>query len=114
VSHEERWRLRVSDILEAVRRISGYLEGMSAEAFYQDQRTIDAVVRNIAIIGEAARHVPADLRSRHADIPWDQMRGMRNVIIHEYDIVDVEIVWETAQTELPALIVPLERILSGE
>lgn len=110
---EERWHLRVRDILDAVARISEYLEGMSPEAFYEDQRTIDAVVRNIGIIGEAARHVPDDVRSRYSSIPWAQMRGMRNVIVHEYDAVDVEIVWETAQRELPALIGPLERILSG-
>ena len=85
---EERWHLRVRDILDAVARISEYLEGMSPEAFYEDQRTIDS-------------------------IPWAPMRGMRNVIVHEYDAVDVEIVWETAQRELPALIGPLERILRG-
>lgn len=114
MSLEARWRLRVQDILDAVRRIATYVDGLSAEAFYADQRTIDAVVRNIEIIGEAARHVPDSVRVRSPGIAWAQMRGMRNVLIHEYDAVDVELVWETVVHDLPPLVVPLERLLGTE
>lgn len=111
MSLEARWRLRVQDILDAVQRIATYVDEMSAEAFYDDQRTIDAVVRNIEIIGEAARHVPAEVQGRSRGIPWAQMRGMRNVVIHEYDAVDVELVWETVTNDLPPLVAPLQRLL---
>lgn len=114
MSRSERWRLRVQDILNSVQRIATYVDGMSADAFYEDQRTIDAVVRNLEIIGEAARHVPEEVRGRSPGVPWAQMRGMRNVVIHEYDAVDVELVWQTVTTDLPPLSVPLRRLLGSE
>ena len=114
MSPEAPWRVRVEDITAAVRRVLEYTSGMTQEEFFGDQKTIDAVVRNIEIIGEAARRVPEAIQTRAPEVAWAQMRGMRNVVIHEYDIVDVEIVWQTVQEDLPSLVEPLERLLSEQ
>jgi len=114
MSREDRWRVRIEDILDAVRRIQEYTEGMTPDEFREDRKTIDAVVRNIEIIGEAARHVPPDIERASAEVAWPQMRGMRNVMIHEYDTVDVDILWQTIQKDLPSIVEPLEHLLSGD
>lgn len=78
------WRMRVQDILDAIQKIQEYTKGSSLDSLRQDDRTVDAVVRNLTIIGEAARHVPAEIQTQYPAIPWDDMRDMRNVIVHEY------------------------------
>lgn len=98
------WTLRVEDILEAIGRITQYTAGMTQETFRADQKTIDAVIRNIEIIGEAARHVPEDVVTRYSHLPWAEMRGMRNVLIHEYFLVSVPILWQTVTQNLPPLV----------
>jgi uncharacterized protein with HEPN domain len=72
------------------------------------------VVRNLGIIGEAARYVPPDVQERHSQIPWAQMRGMRNVMIHEYPEVNLSIIWQTVTRNLPPLVPKLEEILERE
>ncbi len=84
---------------------------MDFSAWGSDRKTIDAVVRNFGIIGEAANHIPPEIQSRFPDIPWSQMRGIRNVLIHEYFGVDEEVLWETVQNDLPALQEKLNRLL---
>ena len=108
------WKLRLEDILEALERVEGYLAGMDLQAFEDDQRTQDAVIRNFGIIGEAAGHIPESIRSSHAEIPWQQMRALRNLVIHEYFGVNLEILWDTVQKDLPPLKEPLTRILREE
>ena len=76
------WTLRIEDMLQAIGRITQYVEGMTWETFSTDQKTMDAVVRNIEIIGEAARHVPEEIAARYPQIPWTAMRGMRNIFHH--------------------------------
>ena len=78
------WPLRVDDILEAIARVERYTAGMSLEEFSADDRTIDAVIRNFEIIGEAAGAIDPELRDRHPEIPWREMRGMRNIVAHAY------------------------------
>lgn len=104
------WQLRVDDILESIQNILDYTEGMDFLAWGSDRKTIDAVVRNFEIIGEAANHIPPEIQSRFPDIPWSQMRGIRNVLIHEYFGVDEEVLWETVQNDLPALQEKLNRL----
>lgn len=87
---------------------------MSPEEFRADDKTVDAVVRNFGIIGEAARHIPADLRNRHPRVPWDEMRGMRNVVIHEYSVVSPAVIWQTVETDLPPLKPMLQEILEDD
>ena len=105
------WTLRVHDILEAIARIQRYVAGLSFEEFARDEKTLDAVVRNLEVIGEAARHIPNELEALNPDVPWTYMRGMRNVLAHEYFGVDASILWHTAQNDLPPLVQPLQSML---
>lgn len=105
------WRLRIEDILESIARIDRYTAGLDATAFAADQLIADAVLRNFTIIGEAARHVPAAIVARYPDVPWTEMRGMRNLLIHEYFGASAATVWESVRHDLPPLIAQLRRIL---
>ena len=91
-----------------------YVQGMTFETFGSDQRTIDAVVRNLTVIGEAAGHVPEDIRAANPDVPWRLMARMRNVVVHEYFGVDTSILWETIQQDLPTIVAPLNAISTHE
>jgi uncharacterized protein with HEPN domain len=105
------WKLRVQDILEAIEGARNYVTGMSFEDFLRDGRTIDAVIRKLTVIGEAAVHVPESICGESPDIPWIDMRAMRNFIVHEYFGVSERIVWDTVQNDPPAIIEPLKRLL---
>ena len=102
------------DILIAARRAVRFLGGMTWEAFEQSELHQNAVMRPLEIIGEAARRVSQDTREAHPDIPWDQMVGMRNRLIHEYFRVNLTTVWETVQDDLPPLIAQLEPLVPQE
>jgi uncharacterized protein with HEPN domain len=106
------WRLRIEDILEAIGRITHYTDGMTWETFNADQKTLDAVIRNIEVIGEAARNVPDDIVAQYADLPWAEMRAMRNILIHEYFLISVPILWHTVTEDLAPLVPALRCILS--
>jgi uncharacterized protein with HEPN domain len=96
-------KLRLLDILDAIDRITSYVEGMEYDGFLADRKTQDAVTRNIEIIGEAVRALPEDFRERHAEIPWGEIVAMRNVIVHQYFGILPEVVWDVVENELPAL-----------
>jgi uncharacterized protein with HEPN domain len=82
------WRLRVEDILEAIAKIERYVTGLNFEQFRADQKTVDAVVRNLEVIGEAVRHLSTDEESLPAGVPWTDIADMGNILIHEYFGVD--------------------------
>lgn len=110
----EVWRLRIQDIIDSIDRIEVYLSGISHEWFTEDQRTRDAVVWNIAVICEAARLIPVEIQVNHQAIPWAKMRGMRNIVMHEYFGIDESIIWETATRDLPTLRAQLEKLVLSE
>ncbi len=87
--------LRLQDIAEAIDRIFDYTASHSLESFAVDRMAVDAVVRNFEVIGEAARHIDADTAARLSDVPWQDMRDLRNLLVHEYFGVSVAIIWET-------------------
>lgn len=87
---------------------------MSVESFGTDELVQDAVIRNFAVIGEAAGRVPGEIQDRHPEIPWNRMRGMRNLLVHDYSNVDYEIIWETASNDLPPLVPKLSDLLEKE
>jgi len=96
-------KLYLKDIVDSIDSIMAYTKGISFEKFAKDKMKIDAVVRNFEIIGEATKHIPIKIRNAHTDIPWKEMAGMRDKIIHEYFGVDLEIVWKTIKSRLPKL-----------
>jgi uncharacterized protein with HEPN domain len=98
----------LQDILVAMEDICSFVVDMDYEVFAQDKRTNYAVVRALEVIGEATKHVPKEVRQRFADVPWRDMAGMRDKLIHSYFGVDLERVWETATQDVPVLI-PLVR-----
>ncbi len=104
-------RLLIADMLESISRIRRYVAGMDYDAFLEDERTCDAVVRNVEIIGEASKQVPEDFKSAHPTLPWQQMAGMRNRIVHDYAGVDLAIVWDVVQHGLPKLEAQLQALL---
>jgi uncharacterized protein with HEPN domain len=106
------WLFRLQDILQAIEKIEGYLKKSTYSQFIKNEMVFDAVVRNLEIIGEASRNIPANIRQAHPDIPWELMYGMRNVLIHQYFGVDIQVVWHTAKTHLPPVQKKLEQILA--
>ena len=107
------WRFRVRDILAAVRNVADYTEGMAYDDFATDRRTLDAVVRNLMMMGESIRWIPEPILEAHGEVPWRTMRGVRNVVVHEYFGVDPRILWETVQSDLPPLVPRLEAVLQS-
>jgi uncharacterized protein with HEPN domain len=104
----------VNDIQEAIRRIADYASGMTYEAFLADTKTQDAVIRNLEIIGEAAKNLSEELRAKRADIPWKGMTGIRDKLIHHYFGVNLDIVWQVVTSELPPVVALLAEILDEE
>jgi uncharacterized protein with HEPN domain len=104
-------RLRIEDMLEAIQRIEAHSAGFTADQFRQDQKTLDAVVRNLEVIGEAASHLGDEVTSLRPAVPWNDVRAIRHVLVHEYFGVDVGIVWETVVRDLPVLRRELEELL---
>ena len=105
------WRFRVRDILAAVRAIADYTDGMTYASFVADSRTMDAVIRNLMTMGESIRWIPEPVLDAHPDVPWRLMRGVRNVVVHEYFGVDPSILWETVRGDLPPMVATLEDVL---
>ncbi len=102
------WRLRVDDILSAIEKIQRYVLDLTFEQFGEDDKTVDAVIRNLEVIGEAVRHLSDAAAELPPSIPWSDIAGMRNILIHEYFGVDSAILWQTITSDLPALKSALE------
>lgn len=104
------WLFRIDDILNALTHIQEYTMGYTLEKFESDQRTIDAVIRNLEVIGEASRHIPDSVTKKYSEVPWRYMRDMRNLLIHEYFGVHPQIIWKTIVSDLPPLKLKLKKI----
>lgn len=100
----------LKDISEAIKRIDDYTKNMGYEDFLEDIKTQDAVVRNIEIIGEAAKNISLDFKYQHDDIEWRKIAGMRDKIIHFYFGVNLDIVWDVIQTKLPNLQIKINKL----
>ena len=97
------WTLFLEDILESIGLIESYVEGMDAESFAKDRKTVDAVVRNFEIIGEAAKSIPLDVKTCHQAVDWTGIIGLRNRIVHEYFGISLPILWKIVKDDLPTL-----------
>ena len=104
-------RLFLHEMLQAGARVSTYLQGLEKADFEADTLVQDAVIRNLEIIGEVARQIPAELQGQHSEVPWRQIIGFRNVAIHAYFDVDLDIVWRICTENLQSLQGRLERML---
>ncbi|MBN1362713.1 MAG: DUF86 domain-containing protein [Sedimentisphaerales bacterium] len=102
--------LLLDDMSEAIERITRYSAGMSFDAFAQDEKTVDAVVRNLEIIGEAANRLPDEFKETYSDVEWYKIVGLRNRIVHEYFGIDLAIVWQILHRELILLRASIQRI----
>jgi len=102
--------LLIKDILDSCNKILEYTSSMNFEEFSKDSKTIDAVVRNFEIIGEAANRLPEDFKEKHNAIDWHRIRGFRNRIVHDYMGIDFGIVWDIRNNYLPFLIESLQNI----
>ena len=91
----------LQDIMVAMTRIAEYLEGYTFDQFKKDYKTVDAVIRNFEIIGEASRKLPDHIKDNNPDLPWDEMYLLRNKVSHEYFGIDYEIIWDVCINHLP-------------
>jgi uncharacterized protein with HEPN domain len=114
MSARRKWHFRIEHILDAIAKIQRYTAGMSEDAFAADRLVVDAVERNFTIIGEAARQIPVEIQAKHPEIPWARVQGMRNILVHEYDAVRLDVVWRTIQNNLPPLVEPLQKLVREE
>lgn len=102
------------DVVDAINDIENFIKGMDFDAFEKDRKTINAVVRSLEVIGEAVKKLPENITNEYLEIPWKNIAGMRDKLIHEYFGVDEKIVWKAALEELPPLKGLFQKILEKE
>lgn len=107
-------KLYLQDIINAIESIDKFVAGMDIERFQADDKTNSAVIRKLEIIGEAAKQVPTQTRESYPHVPWKEMAGMRDRLIHSYFGVDYELVWTTIKNRLPETKAELKQILAAE
>ena len=106
-------KLYLKDIFDSIEKIESYINNLNYEEFSEDLMVIDAVVRNLEIIGEATKNLSKEIKSSYPEIPWKEIAGMRNKVIHEYFGVNFKIVWKTIKERLPELKMKIEEILKN-
>ena len=106
------YRLYLKDIMDALESIESFVEGMDLPGFQADDKTASAVIRKFEIVGEAAKRVPEDIRKKHPKVPWKEMAGMRDRLIHAYFGVNHQRVWTTIKERLPKIKPQIQKILA--
>lgn len=102
----------LADIIESVKRVESYVKDVTRKNFFQDTKTQDAVIRNIEVIGEAVRGLPAEFKRKHKEVEWARIAGMRNRLIHLYFGVDLDVVWDVVKNRLSGLRETIQDILA--
>lgn len=104
------YRLFITDIRDSAERILDYTAGKTFEEFVKNQMLIDAVIRNLEIIGEATKNIPNEIKQKNPEIEWRKIGDLRNIIIHGYFRIDYEILWDIVQNKIPGLAVGIEKL----
>lgn len=112
MSFEKDWSVRLQDIHEAASAIINYTSGINLDKLADDPMRFDAIVRNFQVIGEAARKIPPDVRRKIPELPWRSMTGMRDILVHNYDEINVRILTQTIREDVPKLIRLVETVLA--
>lgn len=102
--------LLLSDMIECCRKILNFVQGMEYESFTNDEKTVDAVIRNFEVLGEAGKYISAEIRSENPLVEWRKISDFRNILIHQYFGIDYEIMWDIIQHELPNQLQFLEQV----
>jgi len=108
------YRVYLKDVLSSISKIEEYLGDFKFEDFIKDNMRVDAVVRNLEIIGEAAKQIPEDIRRKYPFIDWRKISGLRDILIHEYFGVDFDILWDIVRNKIPVLKKDIKKILELE
>ena len=101
----------LGDVLDAIKQIEDYLQGISKDSFLQNHMMQDAVMHQIGIIGEASNSVSDEFQEQYPELPWTQMRAIRNKIVHDYREINLDVIWDTARNNLPALEKQIRKVL---
>jgi len=104
-------KILLRDIVRAAELLEQYTSGLSLEEFTENQEKQDAVARRLEIIGEAVKGLPQDLRDRYSEVPWRDIAGARDILVHEYFRIDLDLAWDMVKTDIPALAEQIRRIL---
>ncbi len=104
------YKLYIDDILRSIEKIENYTKNMSYEDFIKSDMSIDAVIRNLEIIGEASKKIPIDIKKRYSEVEWSKITGLRDILIHEYFGVNSKILWDVIANKIPKLKISIKKM----
>ena len=110
--HKREWRFFIFDISDSVNKILKFVDNSDRNDFFSDEKTFDAVMRNLEIIGEAAKKIPSDIKEQFVEIEWKKISGLRDIVIHEYFGIDEDIIWDVIENKIPELKENIKRIIN--
>ncbi len=113
MKNNRNYKLYLDDIILSINRIEEYIAGYNFIGFKRDYKTVDAVIRNFEIIGEASKNLPEEIKTNYPEVPWQEMYYLRNKITHEYHGIDYEIIWDIATNYLPNNKLQIEQIIKA-
>ena len=106
-------KVYIDDILESIKKIEKYTKDLDYKKFSENELIIDAVIRNLEVIGEAVKNLPAELKDKYPDLPWRKIAGLRDILIHEYFGLDLSIIWDIVSNKIPELKSVVTKILKN-